>query len=166
MEMTKINVNAAETINAVECVNTVSNEIVNYLNKIVYGEYCAGTILNKYGVSRVVVFRKDFLELRTIPFYNNIFGEATFTITPYCRYYSDYYGGESEEFKPFPVEKLKAIVDEYIPCRAYAMDLIVDEDETQELDLFGEPYYCTVKWDNHCFHFEDDYGDLAVIEKE
>ena len=158
-------VNAAETINAADCVSTVSNEIVNYLNKMVYREYCAGTILNKYGVSRVVIFRKDFLELRTLPFSNSIFGEATFTITPFCRYYSDINGGESEEFKPFPVGKLKEIVDEYIPCRAYAMDLIVDEDEKQELNLFGEPYYCSVKWDKHRFHLENNYGDLAVIEK-
>ena len=154
-------VNAAETVNAASMLEGFAKN----LNEVVYRGYCAGTFRNHYGNDITIVFRCDFLELKVVPFSSAIVGESHFSITETCcKYYKDYeYSYDSVEVSLFKNEELREIVEEYIPCRAEAMDY--GEDEEEQENPFGYPYYYTIEGDKHIFHLENDYGDCAVIEK-
>lgn len=155
-----IEVNAAETVNAA----SMSEEFAKNLNEMVYRGYCAGTFRDHLGNDITIVFRCDFLELKVVPFCGAIIGESHCEMETYCYYYKDcYYCNDSIEVSLFKNEELKEIVEEYIPFRAEAMNY--DEDEEEQMNPFGYPYYYTIEGNKHIFHLENDYGDCAVIEK-
>ena len=156
-------VNAAETVNAA----FMLKEFAEDLNDVVYRGYCAGTFQDHLGDDITIVFRCDFLELKVVPFSSAIVGESHFSITETCcTYYKDCdYSYDAIEVSLFKNKKLREIVEEYIPCRAEAMDCDENKEEQEQENPFGYPYYYTIEGDKHIFHLENNYGDCAVIEK-
>lgn len=161
MKTNDYSVNAVETVNAA----SMMEGFAGYLNEIEYSGYCAGTYRDYFGNDITIVFRCDFLELTMVPFSSAIYGENHFSVTgTYCQYYKDcQYSYDSVSVSLFKGEELRKIVDEYIPCRAEAMNNAKDEEQDM-VNSFGYPYYRSVKGGKHIFHLEDDYGDCAVIE--
>ena len=155
------NVNAAETINAA----SMFEGFAKYLNEVVYRGYCVGTFQDYLGNDITIVFRCEYLGIKVLPYWYASFDKYDIVKTKgvFCNYYDEFdYSYDEISVSLFKEEKLREIVDEYIPCRAEAMDYAEDEEEQE--NSFGCPYYATVEGKNYIFHLEDDYGDCAVIE--
>ena len=161
MKTNDYSVNAAETENAA----SIMKGLAGYLSDVKYSGYCAGTYRDYIGNDITIVFRCDYLELTMVPFSSAIYGDNPCSVTStYCQYYKDCkYSLDSVSISLFRGEELREIVDDFILCRAEAMDYVENE-EVDNVNSFGYPYYRSVKGEKHIFHLEDDYGDCAVIE--